>query len=127
MPLSIRQVFGSSATQDASTLVVRKEDLALVGLTPGANNSAESLFAAAVLLLARSLRGKVKTQDGEAIATDLGDLEYRVIEPDAKVDCYYWDRTLPLVNKNRVLQDVFVIEIVHQNSEPGLPLEPHTF
>ncbi len=39
-------VFGANATQDATDLIIKKADLTGVGLTPGANNTAESLLLA---------------------------------------------------------------------------------
>lgn len=44
------QVFGSGATQSATTLTIAKADLAAVGLTASATNTAESLLVALVLL-----------------------------------------------------------------------------
>jgi hypothetical protein len=41
-------LFGANAVQDADTLTLSKTDLAAVGLTPSANNSAEALLTAIV-------------------------------------------------------------------------------
>jgi hypothetical protein len=46
------QIFGTDATQDANTVTIQKSALATVGLTASANNKAESILAA-ILLLAR--------------------------------------------------------------------------
>ncbi len=43
------QVFGAGATQSATTITILKADLAAVGLTASASNSAESLLGAIVL------------------------------------------------------------------------------
>ncbi|MDZ8190010.1 MAG: hypothetical protein RMX96_34890 [Nostoc sp. ChiSLP02] len=43
------QVFGSGATQDASTLTIQKSALATTGLTATSNNTAESLLVAIIL------------------------------------------------------------------------------
>lgn len=43
------EVFGANATQDATTLTITKADLTSTGLTPSANNTAESLLIAIVL------------------------------------------------------------------------------
>lgn len=43
----LTDIFGSGATQNASTITIQKADL--TGLTPSATNSAESLLAAIVL------------------------------------------------------------------------------
>lgn len=41
-------LFGPNAVQDANSITISKTDLATVGLTPSANNSAEALFTAIV-------------------------------------------------------------------------------
>lgn len=46
---TLTQVFGANATQDATTITIKKADLATVGLTASANNTAESLFTAIIL------------------------------------------------------------------------------
>lgn len=50
---TITQIFGSAATQSATTITISKTDLQAVGLTPSASNTAESLLAA-VLFLAKN-------------------------------------------------------------------------
>lgn len=52
---TITQVFGSGATQTATTLTIHKAALATVGLTADANNTAESLFVAMLLLAKNQL------------------------------------------------------------------------
>jgi hypothetical protein len=49
---TLQQVFGAGAAQTATTLTITKADFSAVGLTASANNTAESLFVA-ILLLAR--------------------------------------------------------------------------
>lgn len=49
---TLQQVFGAGATQTATTITILKTDLATVGLTANATNSAESLFVALLLLAA---------------------------------------------------------------------------
>lgn len=50
---TLQDIFGGSATQDATTLTISKANLTTVGLTASATNTAESLFVA-ILLLAKS-------------------------------------------------------------------------
>jgi hypothetical protein len=52
---SIQQVFGTNAQSTATTLTIAKADLATVGLTASANNTAESLFVAMLLMAKNSL------------------------------------------------------------------------
>lgn len=46
---TLTQVFGAGATQTATTLSIAKADLASLGLTASATNTAESLFVALLL------------------------------------------------------------------------------
>jgi hypothetical protein len=46
---SLTAVFGANATQTSTDLVIKKSDLVAAGLTPSANNTAESLLLAIVL------------------------------------------------------------------------------
>ncbi len=52
---SLQQVFGRGAAQTATTLSIAKADLATVGLTAAATNTAESLFVALLLIAKNSL------------------------------------------------------------------------
>ena len=45
---TLQQIFGINATQDANVLTINKADLAAIGLTGSANNTAESLLAAII-------------------------------------------------------------------------------
>ena len=60
---TLQEVFGANATQDASTLTIRKSDLAITGFTPGAGNTAESLLVALIALAAKSLSEANRTSD----------------------------------------------------------------
>lgn len=51
----LTQVFGSKAQQTADILTIDKSDLATVGLTPSATNTAESLYIAILLLAQKYL------------------------------------------------------------------------
>lgn len=51
----LTDVFGANATQDASTITIAKSDLAAVGLTVSATNTAESLLASILLMAQQSL------------------------------------------------------------------------
>ncbi|KJH71233.1 hypothetical protein [Aliterella atlantica] len=52
---TLTQVFGPGAAQTATTLTIAKADLATVGLTAAASNTAESLFVSLLLLAKNSL------------------------------------------------------------------------
>ena len=53
--LTLQQIFGNGATQTASTLTISKADMATTGLTANANNKAESLLVAILLLAKQQL------------------------------------------------------------------------
>ena len=46
---TLTQIFGAAATQSATTITIAKADLASVGLTASATNTAESLLVALLL------------------------------------------------------------------------------
>lgn len=52
---TLQEIFGAGATQDANSLIIDKADLAAVGLTADANNTAESLYLAINLLAQKYL------------------------------------------------------------------------
>jgi hypothetical protein len=52
---TLQQVFGSNASQDATSVTISKADLTSVGLVAGANNTAESLLVALILKAAAYL------------------------------------------------------------------------
>lgn len=64
---NLTEVFGSNVTQDASSLTISKIDLAAVGLTASATNTAESLFVAIILQVALYLN----TTNQNSINTDI--------------------------------------------------------
>ena len=52
---TLQQIFGANATQTATTLTISKADLAAVGLSASATNTAESLLVALLLKAGASL------------------------------------------------------------------------
>lgn len=57
---SLIQVFGDGAIQDISTLTISKADLATVGLTASATNTAESLLIAIMLKFKTTLTDEAR-------------------------------------------------------------------
>lgn len=53
--ITLTQVFGAGAIQDATTLTILKSDLVAVGLTASANNNGESLLTAILKLASTNL------------------------------------------------------------------------
>jgi hypothetical protein len=66
------QVFGTNASQTASQLTISKADLATVGLTPSATNTAESLMVA-LLQLAKAELNSTKQETNTDIQVTIAD------------------------------------------------------
>ncbi len=64
---TLQQVFGANATQNSTTLTISKADLAVVGLTASATNTAESLIVALMLLAGLYL----KPTNQDTVNTDI--------------------------------------------------------
>lgn len=64
---TLTQVFGANASQTSTDLVIKKSDLATVGLTASANNTAESMMVALLLLAALYLN----TSNQDSTNTDI--------------------------------------------------------
>jgi hypothetical protein len=60
---NLQQVFGANASQTSTALTISKADLAAAGLTASANNTAESLFVAIMLLADNHLNETQQTSD----------------------------------------------------------------
>lgn len=68
---SLTQIFGSTATQDATNLTIKKVDLQSPTnwtFTPAANNNAEALF---VALLLKARLGQDVSTDAELVLSDI--------------------------------------------------------
>ncbi|BAY10639.1 hypothetical protein [Calothrix sp. NIES-2098] len=70
MDLSLAQCFGESATQSIDSLVITKSELP--GLTPDANNTAESLVIGILLKILENFEGKITTESGSTITLENG-------------------------------------------------------
>lgn len=60
---SLSDVFGGGASQTSTQLVISKNDLASVGLSPSGDNSAESMLVALILKAAQSLTDANRASD----------------------------------------------------------------
>ncbi|MEH1940095.1 MAG: hypothetical protein V7L01_07750 [Nostoc sp.] len=68
--LTLADIFGEGATQNATVLVIRKSDL--LRLTPQANNTAESLLVAILITALSAFSGTITTEDAQPITTEDG-------------------------------------------------------
>ena len=81
---TINQIFGAAAVQTTTTLTIAKADLAAVGLTASATNTAESLFVA-MLLIAKnqlSLANQELNVEQNVTVTDQ-DFDFQTLETRA--------------------------------------------
>ena len=66
--LTLTQLFGDSASQTATELVIKKADLVAIGLTPQANNRAEQLMVAIVIKALSNFQGYLTDENGNVLA-----------------------------------------------------------
>ncbi|OUL28282.1 hypothetical protein BV378_07620 [Nostoc sp. RF31YmG] len=65
MNLTLAQVFGTGASQTATTVTIQKSGL--VGLTPNANNRAEEILAAIIKTVDQQFEGYLSDPSGNAV------------------------------------------------------------
>jgi hypothetical protein len=77
---SLQQIFGAAATQTATTLTIAKADLATVGLTATATNTAESLLVA-LLLKAKEVLTPValETNPDQSLTVSEADFNFQTL------------------------------------------------
>ena len=109
LPISLTNLFGSGATQDATSLTIIKSDL--VGLTPSLSNSAESLLAA-ILVKASLLFGAYLTdENGNPIITESKIMiGYKNNDLYEFLNVFIWDCKFVLKEKELLTGDTIVIE-----------------
>lgn len=94
MKLSARQLFGGGFYQDASVIRINKSDL--IGLTPAAENSAESILCALVLNAQYPCEGFLETSSGERLTTVTGEsLEFSNLNLYPNLNVFLWRITFP--------------------------------
>jgi len=77
---TLTQVFGPGAAQTTTTLSIAKADLASVGLTASATNTAESLFVALLLLAKSSLTPTAQeTNPDQSITVTQADFNFQTL------------------------------------------------
>ncbi len=77
---TLQQVFGAGATQTATSLSIAKADLAALGLTASATNTAESLFVALLLQAKVSLTpANLETNPDQSITVAQADFNFQTL------------------------------------------------
>lgn len=77
---TLTSIFGAGATQTATTLSIAKADLATLGLTASATNTAESLFVA-LLLQAKSVltAASLETNPNQSVTVAEADFNFQTL------------------------------------------------
>jgi hypothetical protein len=70
--LTLTQLFGASATQSATELVIKKNDLVAVGLTPASSNRAEQLLVGILLKALENFQGELTDPQGNKVTDPQG-------------------------------------------------------
>lgn len=77
---TLTQVFGAGATQTATTISINKADLATMGLTASATNTAESLFVALLLLAKNNLSpSALETNPDQSVSIAPADFNFQTL------------------------------------------------
>ncbi|MEH2145299.1 hypothetical protein [Nostoc sp.] len=106
---TLQQVFGANASQTATTLTIAKADLASVGLTALASNTAESLMVGLLLKAAAYLKDSNQTTD-----------------PDIQVTIA--DSGFPqLVNRNSAQWRQITYNVNLQTPDTGFAIDPDNY
>jgi hypothetical protein len=122
--LALAQVFGAGATQDATTLTIRKSDLP--GLTAAVDNRGEQLLVAFLLQLHQQFKGILTDEQGRTIT----DEQERKINFDnsalyEKLNIFYWKRQFITRSQESYILDTFIIEaFVNPPTPSGSELDP---
>lgn len=104
------QVFGANATQTLSTLTISKTDLATVGLTASATNTAESLIVALLLLAGSYLKATNQTSVNTDIQVTIDDSGYP-----------------QLVSRNSLNWRQITYNVNLQTPDTGLTIDPDNY
>lgn len=110
MELTLVQLFGVNAFQDGQVLIINKSDLP--GLTPLANNTAESLLVAIILKSLENFQGTIKDEYNNAITDEYNNvITYDNTNQFSAVDLFLWASYL----ESRVMLNVVICHqlIIH--------------
>lgn len=109
--LTLTQLFGNSASQTATELVIQKSDLAAVGLTPQANNHAEQLVVAILLQALRNFEGIITDENGNMITDENSiPIGYKNRELYELLEIFRWDNYAKQRGNQFYLTNTIVIE-----------------
>ncbi|MDZ8108984.1 MAG: hypothetical protein RM338_25630 [Nostoc sp. DedQUE12a] len=109
--LTLTELFGASATQTATELVIKKADLVAVGLTPSANNTAEQLLVAILLQALSNFQGYLIDENGNIITDENNaPIGYDNRQFYELLEMFRWDAYAKQRDGNVYLTETIVIE-----------------
>lgn len=116
LALTLQQLFGDSASQTATELVIKKVDLAEVGLTATASNRAEQLVVAVLLQVLRNFQGILTDENGNPI-TDIDNIP---VEYDNRnfwefLEIFKWGLYIPEGYTDRIRFAMIIHSYTHEN------------
>ncbi|MEH1809644.1 hypothetical protein [Nostoc sp.] len=107
--LTLQELFGASASQSATELVIKKSDLVAVGLTATVNNRAEQLAVAIILKALEKFQGTLSDENGNTITDENNiPIEYDNRNLWELIEIFHWGIYIPEGYVDR-LRNQFII------------------
>ncbi|MBN3959259.1 hypothetical protein [Nostoc sp. NMS8] len=108
--LTLQELFGDSAYQTATELVIKKSDLVAVGLTATGNNRAEQLVVAILLQVLSNFQGVLTDENGNQITDELNNsITYDNRNLWEFLEIFRWDDFLKERDHSVIKTSTFVI------------------
>ena len=109
--LTLQELFGKSASQTATELVIKKSDLVAVGLTATANNRAEQLAVAVLSQALSAFQGYLIDESGNLLSDEMGNIiGYDNRELYEFLEIFRWNAYAKERNGNVYLTETIVLE-----------------
>ncbi|MDZ8096715.1 MAG: hypothetical protein RMZ42_32975 [Nostoc sp. DedQUE05] len=109
--LTLQELFGASAFQTATELVIKKSDLVAVKLTATANNRAEQLLVAILLQALSAFQGYLIDENGSIITDENNTpIRYDNRQLYELLEMFRWDAYAKERNNQIYLTETIVIE-----------------
>ena len=116
LPITLTDLFGSGATQNATSLTIQKSDL--VGLTPSSSNTAESLLVAILVKASLLFGAYLADENGNPIITELKNvIGYDNSDLYEYLKVFIWE--LKFILKNQT--ELYKKDIIVAQSYTNLP------
>ncbi|MBC1238712.1 hypothetical protein [Nostoc sp. 2RC] len=114
--LTLQQLFGVNATQTATELIIKKNDLAAVGLTPHTNNRAEQLVVAVLLKALENFQGVI-TDENNIPITDENNfpIEYDNRNLWKLLEILRWGFYIPEGTTDRIRNEIIIHSYTREN------------